>query len=86
MKKIKKWRMDYSDYPEPDKGIESIGQTIVHVILALIVFSAVYTFFAKTEWEPVVKSPVVKTNTVESSALGSFYRGEEEGKPDGEMD
>ena len=62
MGESKKWRIGYSDYPEPDKGLESIGQTIVHVILALIVLSAVYTFFAKTEWEPVVKSPLVKTN------------------------
>ena len=72
MGESKKWRMGYSDYPEPDKGLESIGQTIVHVILALIVLSAVYTFFAKTEWEPVVKSPEVKINAVESKALGLF--------------
>lgn len=70
MGESKKWRMDYSDYQEPDKGLESVGQTIVHVILALSFLCAAYTFFAKTEWEPVVKPPVVKTNTVESRALG----------------
>jgi len=74
--------MDYSDYSDPNKGLESIGQTIIHVILALIVLGAVYTFFAKTEWEPVLKSPVVKTNTVESKALGLFDGTEEESQSD----
>ncbi|HRA42751.1 MAG TPA: hypothetical protein PLV31_03565 [Gammaproteobacteria bacterium] len=82
MGESKKWRMDYSDYSDPNKGLESIGQTIIHVILALIVLGAVYTFFAKTEWEPVLKSPVVKTNTVESKALGLFDGTEEESQSD----
>lgn len=83
MGESKKWRMDYSNYPEPDKGLESIGQTIVHVILALalLVLFAVYTFFTKTEWEPGLKSPMVKTNTVESRALGSFGETENESQP-----
>jgi hypothetical protein len=46
MSESKKGRMNDSDYPEPDK----ILKTIVHVILTLIVFFAVYIFFAKTEW------------------------------------
>lgn len=63
MEENKKWRMNYSDYTEPDKGIESIGKTIIHVTLALIVLGVVYTVFAKTEWEPAVRPSVTKTNT-----------------------
>ena len=69
MEENKKWRISYSEYPESDKGVENIGQTIVHVILALIILGVAYTFFAKTEWETVVvKSPALKTNIVESRA------------------
>ena len=85
MKKSKKWRMDYSGYPDSDKGLESVGQTIVHVILALIVLGVVYTFFAKTEWEPVLKSPELKTNTAESKVLSSFDGKEEESQSAEEM-
>ena len=85
MSDSKKWHLDYSEYSEVDKGLESLGQTITHVILALIVLGVVYTFFAKTEWEPMVKSPVVKTNLLELRALDSFDGTEDENQPDEEM-
>jgi hypothetical protein len=63
MQENKKWRVNYSEYSESDKGVENIGQAIVHVILALFVLGLLYTFFAKTEWKMLVKAPVLKTNT-----------------------
>ena len=84
MDESKKWRMDYSEYPESDQGLQSIGETLVHVILALSFLFAVYAFFAKTEWEPVLQSSVVTTNTVESKGLGLFDATEEKGQSDDE--
>ncbi|HXH55447.1 MAG TPA: hypothetical protein VNK03_06890 [Gammaproteobacteria bacterium] len=65
MQENKKWRVNYSEYSESDKGIETIGQTIVHVILALFILGVAYTFFAKTEWKMLVKSPELKPTTAE---------------------
>ena len=67
MEENKKWRMHYSEYSDSDKGLENIGKTIIHVILALFVLGLVYRLFAKTEWEPVRPS-VPKTNAADSRA------------------
>lgn len=40
----KKWRMDYSDYPELDQGLPGAVETVGHVVLALCVLYGVYVF------------------------------------------
>ena len=44
-----KWVMDFSGYEERDRGLKGIGESVVHVILALVVLGGVYAFFLKTE-------------------------------------
>ena len=42
--------IDFTGYEEKDRGSTGVGQTIVHVTLALLFLGGVYAFFFKTEW------------------------------------
>jgi branched-subunit amino acid ABC-type transport system permease component len=63
-----KWVMDFSGYEERDRGLRGIGESIVHIILALFVLGGVYTFFFKTE--------LGRSSTdIKSTELGTLHDG-----------
>ena len=74
-KKIK-WSEDFKRYPgcrQPCRGFRGIGKAIVHGLLVLCAFCAIYAFFHKTELSPtVVKSPTVETKPAEAGTMDSL--------------
>lgn len=49
MNRKEKWIGDFRGYEERDRGLRGIGESVLHVMLALVVLGGVYAFFLKTE-------------------------------------
>lgn len=67
MRKIRNWKKDYSRHPESEKGLQTIGETVIQMVLMLGALYSVYVFFEKTELESFRKSSEVEQGPSDSN-------------------
>jgi hypothetical protein len=76
MRKRIKWSEDFKIYPgyrQPRRGFRGVGKAILHGLLVLSAFCAIYAFFHKTELNPaVVESSAVEAKPDEAGTMDSL--------------
>ena len=71
-----KWSEDFKIYPghrQPHRGFRGVGKAILHGLLVLSAFCAIYAFFHKAELNPaVIESSAVEAKSDEAGTMDSL--------------